>query len=85
MIILLLAAAQLFAPPANPAPPVDCRFDSASLSFAGTPIEQARCLLRRVKPGGSADADAELPGTLARSPPGPPYPSSSRCSSATAP
>jgi len=67
MIILLLAAAQLFAPPANPAPPVDCRFDSASLSFAGTPIEQARCLLRRVKPGGSADADAELPGTLARS------------------
>jgi hypothetical protein len=29
MIALLLAAAQLFAPPAKPAPPVDCRFDSA--------------------------------------------------------
>ena len=65
MIALLLAAAQLFAPPAKPAPPVDCRFDSASLSFAGTPLEQARCLLRHVKPGGSAAAEAELPPTLA--------------------
>ena len=67
MIVLLLAAAQLFAPPAKPAPPVDCRFDSALLSFAGTSLEQARCLLRRVEPGGSADPEAELPPMLARS------------------
>jgi len=64
MIVLALAAAQLFAPPARPAPPVECRFDSASLSFAGTPLEQARCLLRRVEPGGTADAETELPPTL---------------------
>jgi hypothetical protein len=64
MIALLLAAAQLFAPPAKPAPPVDCRFDSASLTFAGSPVEQARCLLRHVEPGGSAAAEGELPPTL---------------------
>src|SRR5690349_11326397 len=63
-IALAAAAAQLFAPPAKPAPPVDCRFDSGSLSFAGTPLEQARCLLRHVKPGGSADTEADLPPTL---------------------
>src|SRR6476646_10803544 len=65
MIALLLAAAQLFAPPAKPAPAVDCRFDSGSLSFAGSPLEQARCLLRHVAPGGAADAPADLPPTLA--------------------
>lgn len=65
MIAFLLAAAQLFAPPAKPAPPVDCRFDSASLAFAGSPVEQARCLLRHVEPGGSAAAEAELPPMLA--------------------
>jgi hypothetical protein len=64
MIALLLAAAQLFAPPAKPAPPVDCKFDSASLTFAGSPVEQARCLLRHVEPGGSADAEVKLPSTL---------------------
>ena len=64
MIALLLAAAQLFAPPAKPAPPVDCRFDSASLTFAGPPVEQARCLLRHVEPGGLAAAEGELPPTL---------------------
>lgn len=65
MIAFLFVAAQLFAPPAKPAPPVDCRFDSASLTFAGTPLEQARCLLRHVEPGGAADAESELPPTLA--------------------
>lgn len=64
MIVALIAAAQLFAPPAQPAPAVDCRFDSVSLSFAGTPLDQARCLLRHVEPGGSAAAEAELPPTL---------------------
>ena len=63
---LLLAAAQLFAPPAKPAPRVDCRFDHISLTFAGTPKEQARCLLRHVEPGGAALPEAELPPTLDR-------------------
>ena len=66
MVLLLFAAAQLFAPPANPAPAVDCRFDSASLSFAGTALEQARCLLRLVEPGGSAGSEEELPPTLGK-------------------
>ncbi len=65
MIAFPIAAAQLFAPPARPAPPVDCKFDSASLTFAGSPRAQARCLLRHVRPGGSADDEVELPPTLA--------------------
>jgi hypothetical protein len=63
---LLLIAAQLFAPPAKPAPPVDCRFDHVTLTFAGTPKEQARCLLRHVEPGGAALPQAELPPALNR-------------------
>ena len=65
MMALMLAAAQLFAPPAKPAPPVDCGFDSVSLTFAGSPVEQARCLLRHVEAGGAAAAEADLPPTLA--------------------
>jgi hypothetical protein len=65
MIALLLAAAQLFAPPAKPGPPVDCRFDHVTLTFAGTPLEQARCLLRHVNQGGTADTNTDLPPTLA--------------------
>jgi hypothetical protein len=30
----------------------ECRFDRTTLSFAGTPTEQAACLLRKVKRGG---------------------------------
>ena len=60
MIALLLVAAQL-------APlTVDCRFDAAKFEFAGTPIEQARCLLRHVQRGGDADGQVDLPPTLAR-------------------
>lgn len=59
IIALLLAAAQLAAPA------VECHFDPVQMSFTGTPIEQARCLLRHLKPGGSADAEQELPPTLA--------------------
>lgn len=58
MLALLAAAAQLNAPT------VDCRFDPAAMQFAGTPLEQARCLLRHVEPGGSADAASNLPPTL---------------------
>lgn len=58
MILLMIAAAQFAAAP------VDCRFDRGSMQFAGSPINQARCLLRHVEPGGSADAEPELPLNL---------------------
>lgn len=42
-----------------------CHFDSAQLTFAGSPIDQARCLLRTVKPHGNVnEAQAELPPVL---------------------
>ncbi len=47
------------------APAVECNFDLASLQFAGTPVEQARCLLRHVDPGGVAAPQQELPQTIA--------------------
>jgi hypothetical protein len=34
----------------------ECRFDSDALKFAGTPAEQATCLLRKVKPLGEKEA-----------------------------
>lgn len=43
---------------------VDCDFDAKTLQFAGTPIEQAQCLLRRVEPGGGAASEEQLPCTL---------------------
>jgi hypothetical protein len=58
MLVAWLAAAQLAAAP------VDCRFDVASLQFAGTSLEQARCLLRHVDPGGAAEGERELPPAL---------------------
>jgi hypothetical protein len=60
MLGLWLAAAQLVAPA------VDCRFDAATFQFAGSPTEQARCLLRRIAPGGGAEPEQDLPATLAR-------------------
>ena len=59
MIAVLLAAAEVAAPA------VECRFDPVQMSFAGTQLEQARCLLRHVQPGGSADAGRDLPPALA--------------------
>lgn len=42
-----------------------CRFDTNTLSFAGTPLEQARCLLRPVKRFGQLSAPlAALPAPL---------------------
>lgn len=64
-MIPLFLAAQLFAPPANPAPPVECRFESGLLTFAGSPLQQARCLLRHVEAGRSSDSESDLPPTLA--------------------
>jgi hypothetical protein len=59
VLAVLLAAAQLSAPS------VDCSFDPVSMQFAGSSLEQARCLLRHVEPGGGADAATELPPALA--------------------
>jgi hypothetical protein len=58
-LIALIIAAQLAAPS------VECRFDPTTFQFAGSPTEQARCLLRRVEPGGGADPEQPLPPTLA--------------------
>ena len=58
--ILILAAAQIAGPS------VECNFDATTLQFAGTPIEQAECLLRKVEPGGSAAAQGRLPPTLSK-------------------
>jgi hypothetical protein len=58
MLALLLAAVVL-SPPA-----VDCHFDPAAMQFAGSPLAQARCLLRHVNPGGGADEERDLPPTL---------------------
>jgi hypothetical protein len=42
-----------------------CRFDPARLSFAGAPMDQAKCLLRHVKKGASLDTNpAVLPTPL---------------------
>lgn len=59
MLAFVLAAAQLAVPA------VDCSFDAVSMQFAGSPLDQARCLLRHVEPGGSADAETQLPPALA--------------------
>jgi len=58
VIALLLAATQLATPS------VECRFDAARLEFAGSPVEQAECLLRHVERGGGAQAAQPLPATL---------------------
>jgi len=59
MLAILVAAAQLTAPP------VECHFDAARFEFAGDAQAQARCLLRHVEPGGSAGPEQPLPPTLA--------------------
>lgn len=47
----LLALSLLLAPlPAHAEEIGECRFDPATLTFAGTPLAQATCLLRRVGP-----------------------------------
>ncbi len=43
----------------------ECRFDRETLSFAGTPLEQATCLLRKVEQGGVRRPQA-LPAVIAR-------------------
>ena len=43
----------------------ECRFDRETLSFAGTPLEQATCLLRKVEQGGVRRPQT-LPAVIAR-------------------
>ena len=62
-----LIVASVLAPLAAPAlaEPVGlCRFDVASLTFAGTPLDQARCLLRKVRLFGETE-EQPLPSVLA--------------------
>jgi hypothetical protein len=66
MIVASIAAAILAGEsPAVSEPVGDCRFDMATLSFAGTPPEQAQCLLRKVLWAGDV-ADQPLPPVLRR-------------------
>lgn len=46
--------------------PLACGFDRATMRYAGTPVAQARCLLRHVEPGGALAPEAPLPAPLAR-------------------
>ena len=56
-----LCAGQVVAAPAG-----HCRFDAASLQFAGDAQVQAGCLLREVRPGGDVDPAARVvPASLA--------------------
>ena len=57
--VLLLALAAIAAPAA-----ANCGFDVAALSFAGTPLIQAQCLLRHVGRGGVKGPAVPLPPTL---------------------
>lgn len=44
----------------------NCPFDPATYSFAGTDVEQARCLMRRVLKGGDLEPQRELPALIER-------------------
>lgn len=61
----LLLAAVLVGSITARAANTSCGFDTNTLSFPGTPLEQARCLLRPVKPHGELAAPlATLPAPL---------------------
>lgn len=59
MFLLVFAAAQVATPV------VQCSFDPATMQFAGTPLEQAQCLLRPLQRGGEPGAERPLPAPLA--------------------
>ena len=61
--ILLLAATPAWAQDVPVGPVGLCRFDPATLTFAGTPAEQAECLMQKVARGG-AIAPRPLPVTF---------------------
>lgn len=62
----LSAAFMMLAYPAAAAVVGSCKFDTGTLSYAGQPLDQARCLLRPVaKWGQVSPTPATLPATLA--------------------
>src|SRR5947209_3523971 len=66
--LLLAGLAGIAAAPvraATAADAISCGFDREALTFSGSPLEQARCLLRHVRPGGELDPPlAALPAPL---------------------
>lgn len=62
-LVLILALA--LAAPASAEIVGTCRFDRDTLSFAGTPLQQATCLLRKVKLMGEKE-DQPLPAVIVR-------------------
>lgn len=63
-LVVFFAASLFFTLPTQ-AQDTPCPFDQSSLSFAGTPVEQATCLLRPVRQGGHLDAPLKkLPAPL---------------------
>jgi hypothetical protein len=60
---LLAIPLLLLAPPAAAEEIGECRFHRDTLTFAGTRVEQAECLMRRVKPLGEKEAQP-LPASL---------------------
>ncbi len=63
--LTFIAVAALFYAGIVRAENTSCGFDTNTLSFPGTPLEQAHCLLRHVKVYGELDAPlAKLPGPL---------------------
>lgn len=62
-LALLSFALAVSAAPAAAEPIGACKFDPVTLSFAGSPVEQAECLLQRVARGGTRSAQV-LPETL---------------------
>jgi hypothetical protein len=63
-VLVLLALAASATPNAHAETTGECGFDSATLAFAGTPLEQATCLLRKVEPLGERRPQA-LPAVIA--------------------
>ena len=62
---ILVIAALLLSSAITRAANTPCAFDTNTLSFTGTPLEQARCLLRPVKPHGELGAAlTNLPAPL---------------------
>lgn len=63
MIVASVFAAFAFAAPVAAEEIGECRFDRDALTFAGTPVEQATCLMRKVKLLGELEPQA-LPPVL---------------------
>src|SRR6267378_941875 len=65
--VLLAIAVQLLITAQAKAQDTPCAFNESSLSFAGTPLQQATCLLRPVRQGGHLDTPLKkLPAPLNR-------------------